>query len=47
MSGENTPATEHHASRPGIVTYVFLAGLVLAYLVVANGESFKRFLGLD
>jgi hypothetical protein len=47
MSEPNKMPALEHASRPGIISYILLAGLLIVYFVVAYRPSIESFLGVQ
>ena len=44
---EEIPPGQEHASKPGPITYVILATLLVIYLIAIYGSSLKRFFGIE
>ena len=44
---ENHTPVEHHASKPGMKSFLVMAAVILGILFIANADAVKKFLGLD
>lgn len=46
MAQNHTPV-EHHASKPGIKSFIVMAAVILGIMLIANADAVKKFFGLE
>ena len=44
---ENHTPVEHHASKPGIKSFIAMAAVIIGILIIANADAVKKFFGLE
>lgn len=44
---ENQTPVEHHASKPGLWSYVLMVLGAIGFVLIAYGDSLKRFFGIE
>ena len=46
MAQNHTPV-EHHASKPGIKSFIVMAAVILGIMLIANADAVKKFFGME